>query len=257
MISELSKSERETLKAIYRHTKDGDDAHTGALADTLGVTPGTVTASIKRLADRGLVDHRPYHGVTFTDLGRSVAVDAIRRHRLVERLLADLLGYSWQDADRLAPSFEHELPDEVEHRIYAVLGSPATCPHGFPIPAPEQHSIPDMPPLCELEIGDTAEVALPSSTDPEVVRFLDGIGVRPGVSIEVLEKHPFDGPVVVRVGGKDHTLGERIAQHIYVRKTGMRDDDQPVVTRNGGGRTTAKSPGSARASHIAKEGSKR
>jgi DtxR family transcriptional regulator, Mn-dependent transcriptional regulator len=219
MITDLSKSEREALKAIYRHTKSGSEAHTGDLAETLGVTPGTVTATVKRLADRGLVDHRPYHGVTFTDDGRLHAVAAIRRHRIVERFLADQLAYSWSEADRLAPTFEHELPDEVEERMFQVLGRPATCPHGFPIPDREQDTIPEMPALYDLEAGDIAEIALPSSTDPEIVSFLADLGVRPGVQIEVREKHPFDGPVVLVVDGMDRTLGERIARHIYVRKT--------------------------------------
>jgi DtxR family Mn-dependent transcriptional regulator len=217
MNGDLSKSEREALKAIYRHTKNGTEAHTGDLAETLGVTPGTVTATVKRLADRGLVDHRPYHGVTFTDEGRRRAVAAIRRHRIVERFLADVLAYSWSEADRLAPTFEHELPHEVEQRMFETLGRPTTCPHGFPIPDAEQDSIPEMPRLYELDEGAIAEVALPSSTDGDIVAFLDELGVRPGVRIEVREKHPFDGPIVVRVDGEDRTLGDRVARHIYVR----------------------------------------
>ena len=218
MIDDLSKSERETLKAIYRHTQDQPDAHTGDLAETLGVTPGTVTAAVKRLADRGLVDHRPYHGVRFTPRGRRLAVSAIRRHRIVERFLADMLGYPWNEADRLAPTFEHDLPDEVTDRLFVALNRPTTCPHGFPIPEPEQDEIPALPPLYELAPGDVAEIAVPGSIDPEVVRFLEGLGVRPGVEIEVREKHPFDGPVVLRVAGEDRTLGERIARQIFVQR---------------------------------------
>jgi len=225
--SDLSKSERETLKAIYRHTRpSGTDpltdapreAHTGDLADTLGVSPGTVTATVKRLAERGLVDHRPYHGVRFTPAGRRAAVASIRRHRIVERFLADMLGYAWNEADRLATSFEHELPDEVEERLFVALNRPTACPHGFPIPEAEEDDIPAMPPLYDLEAGDLAEIAVPGSTDPEVVSFLDELGVRPGVMVEVREKHPFDGPVVLRVEGNDRTLGERIARQIFVRK---------------------------------------
>lgn len=218
MVDDLSKSEREALKAIYRHTKSGDEAHTGDLAETLGVTPGTVTATVKRLADRGLVDHRPYHGVTFTAAGRRTAVSAIRRHRIVERFLADMLGYAWNEADRIAPTFEHDLPDEVLDRIFVALHRPTTCPHGFPIPEPAEDSIPETPPLYELQPGDVAEVALPSSTDPEVISFLDELGVHPGARIEVREKHPFDGPIVLRVGDHERTLGERVARSIYVRK---------------------------------------
>jgi DtxR family Mn-dependent transcriptional regulator len=213
----LSRSERETLKAIYRLSKDGD-AHTGALADALGVSPGTATAAIKRLADRDLADHKPYKGVELTPAGRQAAVSAIRRHRIVERFLSDMLGYAWNEADRLAGSFEHELPQEVEDRLFVALDRPATCPHGFPIPEPEVGEIPQMPPLYELEPGDVAVVAVPGSVDADVVAFLDTLGLRPGVEVEVREKHPFDGPLVLRVDGKDRTVGEKVARQIFVRK---------------------------------------
>jgi DtxR family Mn-dependent transcriptional regulator len=220
----LTKSERETLKAIYRLTSGqgqvatGGSAHTGDLAGGLGVAPGTMTAVVKRLADRGLADYTPYRGVELTAVGRQAAVAVIRRHRIVERFLADMLGYAWNEADRLAPSFEHELPQEVEDRLFDALHRPSTCPHGFPIPEPEVTDIPAMPPLYALEPGDIAVVALSGSTDDSVIAFLDALGVRPGVEIEVMEKQPFDGPLVLRVGGQERTLGERVAQQIFVRK---------------------------------------
>lgn len=206
------------LKAIYRLAKDGSDAHTGDLAEVLGVSPGTVTASVKRLADRGLAVHRPYRGVDLAPQGRRAAAGAIRRHRIVERFLSDMLGYPWNEADRLATSFEHDLPDEVEDRLFVALDRPTTCPHGFPIPAPEVAEIAELPPLYDLEPGDVAVVAVPGSLAPEVVAFLGTLGLRPGVKVEVLDKHPFDGPVVLRVEGKERALGERIARQIYVKK---------------------------------------
>ena len=218
MDASLSKSDRDTLKAIYRLTRDGSHAHTGALALSLGLTPGTVTAAVKRLAERGLLEHTPYKGVGLTGPGRGAAVAAIRRHRIVERFLADMLGYAWNEADRLAGTFEHDLPQEVEERMFVALDRPATCPHGFPIPEPDVEDIPDMPPLYALEPGDVAVVAVPGSTDPEVVEFLDALGLRPGVTVEVREKHPFDGPLVLRVAGRDRTIGEKVASQIYVRK---------------------------------------
>ena len=214
----LSKTDREALKAIYRLARDGD-AHTGVLAERLGLSPGTVTATIKRLADRGLVDHKPYKGVELTDSGRRAAITSIRRHRIVERFLADMLGYAWNEADRLATSFEHELPQEVEDRLFVALDRPDTCPHGFPIPAKETAELPLMPALYTLEPGDTAVVAVPGSTDPEIVAFLDTLGLRPGVTVEVKEKHPFDGPLVLRVDGKDRTLGATVANQVYVQKS--------------------------------------
>jgi DtxR family Mn-dependent transcriptional regulator len=213
----ISRSEREALKAIYRLTREADEAHTGALSDALGISPGTVTATLKRLAERGLVDYRPYHGVELTPTGRRASLAAIRRHRIVERFLADMLGYAWNEADRLAATFEHVLPQEVEDRMHVALDRPATCPHGFPIPAPEDDDAPELPPLYNLEPGDTAFVAVPGATDPEVVEFLDTLGVRPGVKVEVREKHPFDGPLVLAVGGRERTLGANVARLVYVR----------------------------------------
>src|ERR671913_390097 len=219
MVAPLSKSERETLKSLYRLSRDGHDAHTGALAEVLGVSPATATTTVKRLAERGLLDHKLYRGVELTAAGRAQAVAAIRRHRIVERFLADMLGYAWNEADRLAGTFEHDLPQEVEDRIFLALDRPATCPHGFPIPPLEAIDIPAMPPLYALEPGDVATVAVPGSTDPEGVAFLDTMGLRPGVSVEVREKHPFDGPLVLRVAGKDRTLGATVANQVFVRPT--------------------------------------
>jgi DtxR family Mn-dependent transcriptional regulator len=224
MEAALTKSERETLKAIYRLTNrvpeaNADEgAHTGALAEALRLSPGTVTATVKRLADRGYADHRPYRGVELTVIGRQAAVACIRRHRIVERFLSDMLGYAWNEADRLAGSIEHDLPQEVEDRLYVALHRPTTCPHGFPIPEPEMVDIPEMPPLYTLEPGDVAIVAVPGSIDDDIVAFLDTLGLRPGVRTEVLEKHPFDGPLVLRVDGHERTISQRLAQQIFVRK---------------------------------------
>ena len=214
----LSNFDRELLKAIYRLTRKSSFAHTGALAESLAVSPGTVTATIKRLAERRLLEHRPYRGVELTAAGRRQAMAVIRRHRIVERFLADMLGYAWNEADRLAGAFEHELPQEVEERLFVALHRPATCPHGFPIPEPDVVDIPDMPPLYALQPGDVAVVAVPGSTDPDVVKFLETLGLTPGVRVEVREKHPFEGPLVLRVNGHDRTIGERVANQIYVKK---------------------------------------
>jgi len=193
----LSRSDREALKALHRLTSEAGragaraklrargGARPGDLAEALSLSPATVSALVKRLAERGLVDHAPYKGVALTAAGRRAAVSAIRRHRIVERFLSDMLGYAWNDADRLAGSFEHELPQEVEDRLFVALDRPATCPHGFPIPAAESGEVVELPPLYALEPGDVAEVAVPGSTDPELVAFLDTLGVRPGALVEV------------------------------------------------------------------------
>lgn len=218
MVDGLSRTETEALKAIYRIAEDAGAARTGDLAEALGLSPGSVTPVLKRLADADLVSYRPYRGVKLTTEGLRAAVAAIRRHRIVERFLADMLGYPWPEADRLAPTFEHELPAEIEHRLYVALDRPATCPHGFPIPDAETTTIPFTPPLYDLEPGEAGTLAVPGSLEPEVADFLDTLGIRPGVEVEVREKLPFDGPIVVRVDGSDRTLGEKLARRIFVRK---------------------------------------
>jgi DtxR family Mn-dependent transcriptional regulator len=213
----LTRSERETLKAIYRLATGDASAQTGGLADRLRVSPSTITTTVKRLADRGLAEHELYKGVKLTDAGRRAAVATIRRHRIVERFLSDMLGYKWNEADRLATTFEHDLPQEVEDRIYLALDRPGTCPHGFPIPDTETVDLPELPPLYDLEPGDVAVVAVPGSTDPEVVSFLDRLGLRPGGRVEVREKHPFDGPLVLSVDGEDRTIGRTVAIQVFVQ----------------------------------------
>ncbi len=227
------------LKAVYRLSKGGSDAHTGALAEHLGIAPGTVTTTVKRLAERGLVDHRPYRGVELTQPGRQLAVAAIRRHRIVERFLSDTLGYAWHEADRLAGAFEHELPDEVEDRLFEILGRPTTCPHGFPIPGRDLDRVQQLPSLDEMLPGQSGVVAISGSTEPEILEFLESLGVRPGTHLEVLRKHPFDGPVVVAVEGVEQTIGERLAQRIFVKVPSLaavdspgRPETEPVDARN-------------------------
>jgi DtxR family Mn-dependent transcriptional regulator len=227
MEAALSKMEREALKAIYRRTaaRRATPAHTGDLADDLGVAPGTATSTVKRLADRGLVDHRPYRGVELTAEGREAAVAAIRRHRIVERFLADTLGYRWNEADQFAKAFEHDLPQDVEDRLYLALDRPTRCPHGFPIPGPDGDDIPTLPVLYDLEPGDRATIAVPGSTEPTLVAYLDTLGLQPGVVVEVTEKQPFDGPLVLRLNGQQKTIGEKVARRIHVTR------DEPTEPR--------------------------
>jgi DtxR family transcriptional regulator, Mn-dependent transcriptional regulator len=239
MDATLSKSEREMLKAIYRLTKGGSDGQTGAIAEHLSVSPGTVTGTVKRLAERHFVDHRPYKGVELTPEGRHAAVAAIRRHRIVERFLSDMLGYPWNEADRLAGAFEHDLPEEIEHRLFERLGRPTTCPHGFPIPDAETDRISQIPTLLQLAPGESGVIALSGSTNVEIVEFLDSLGIRPGARVEVVEKHPFDGPVVVLVEGEHRTVGERLAEKIFVKPRNLvsidgagRPEIEPVDARN-------------------------
>jgi DtxR family Mn-dependent transcriptional regulator len=216
LIFELTPQDRETLKAIsLLHTNDSP-VRPGELVKGLDVSPATVTARLKRLHDLGLADHIPYAGVNLTEQGTRAAVTIIRRHRIVERFLVDMLGYDWEEAEDLAPEFEHALPREIVQRLYDKLDKPSTCPHGFPIPDPDDDTIPQLRSLVELAPGDVAEIAVPSNTDPEVIAYLAEIGIHPGVRVRVKEKLPFDGPVTVVVNGIDQTVGNKLARHLSV-----------------------------------------
>lgn len=214
---QISAAERETLKSVYRLVGPEGVARPGDVAEALALSPATITARLKKLDERGLLEHRPYQGVTLTREGRVAAVAAIRRHRIVERFLSDMLGYPWDHADRLAVTFEHSLPSEVVQRLFVALDRPESCPHGFPIPAAEADEVPELATLADSEPGDLVEVALRGDTHPDVVAFLETIGIRPGTEVTVRERHPFEGPVVVTVEGEDRVVGHKLASEIFVR----------------------------------------
>jgi DtxR family Mn-dependent transcriptional regulator len=213
---ELTAVERETLKAIYRLSPSGDQVRPGDLAEALNLSSATITARLKHLDEVGLAEHQPYLGVHLTRSGRRFAVDSIRTHRIVERFLADMLGYTWDQADSIAVTFEHDLPAEVVGRMFVALDRPEACPHGFPIPEPEADEVPVLPTLADVSAGEEVEVAMPGTTHPDVVAFLEEIGIRPGTVVTVREHHPFEGPVVLTVAGQERVLGHKMATGIYV-----------------------------------------
>lgn len=216
---DLTAPDRETLKAISLRQVDGTPVRPGQLVADLGVSPATITARLKRLHELRLAEHIPYAGVTLTEDGRKAAVIIVRRHRIVERFLVDTLGYSWDEAESLAPSFEHAMPAEVVQRLYVQLEEPATCPHGFPIPHPDDESVPTLDLLVDLEPGEVGSVAMASNTDRDVVTYLAELGIHPGVPVRVVEKLPFDGPVTVLVDGAERTLGNKLARMLSVSRT--------------------------------------
>ncbi|MBM3457589.1 MAG: metal-dependent transcriptional regulator, partial [Armatimonadetes bacterium] len=123
----------EYLEWIYRLSREQDEVTTTDLARSLKVSPASVTGMLRRLADRGLIVHEKYHGITLTEQGREVAIVTIRRHGLLERLLVDVLGVPWHLVDEHAGRLEHYVTPEVEARLMHFLGYPTTCPHGQPI----------------------------------------------------------------------------------------------------------------------------
>src|SRR5436305_1357117 len=159
-------------KAIYQLERDGGDAvSTTLLAEHLGVTPGSVSAMMKRLDDLGLVAHERYKGVRLTASGRRVALEVIRHHRLLELFLAEVLEVPWDRVHTEAEVLEHVLSEDLERLISAKLGNPSHDPHGDPIPTAELTiEEPHTAPLDSLEPGDDGRLVRISDSHPDMLR---------------------------------------------------------------------------------------
>ena len=208
-------------KAIYALEQREGAVSTNSLAERLGVTPGSASGMLKRLGELGLVEHRPYHGVSLTEEGRRVALEVMRHHRLLELYLVQSLGVPWDRVHQEAEVLEHVLSEELEELIAAALGDPTHDPHGDPIPTRDLRiEEGESKSLQELEPGDRAEFTRVSDSDPEMLRFLAERGIAPGGELEVIDKQPFAGPLFVRFGEDIHVLGGGLARAMRVE--GMR-----------------------------------
>jgi len=211
------------LKGIYRLQEKSGVARTSDIVELLQVAPGTVTNTVDRLEKGGLVTHEPYKGVKLTEEGRKIALRVIRRHRLLERLLTDILHVNWSEAHTAACRLEHGITSDITKNLEKALGHPRTCPHGNPIPTKcggivEEES----QPLTELDEKERGTIAKITEEKPDFLCYLDTIGLAPGASIEVLKKAPFDGPITLKVGGVSHALGHAMASIIQVKRTSRR-----------------------------------
>lgn len=206
-------------KAIYSLEQRGDGTvTTSALAERLGVTAGSASSMVKRLAEQGLVEHAPYGATRLTESGRRVALEVLRHHRLLERYLSEELGVPWDRVHAEAEVLEHVLSEELEERIAAKLGHPAHDPHGDPIPTRGGEVEEGMTrSLADLEPGDRATLARVSDSDPAMLRYLAERDLCPGAEILIEDKQPFGGPLFVRVGDRRHVLGGALAQSMRVR----------------------------------------
>jgi DtxR family Mn-dependent transcriptional regulator len=205
-------------KAIYQiGERVGGAVSTNALAERLDVTPASASGMVRKLDDLGLVQHVPYKGVQLTTKGVRVALEVLRHHRLLELYLAETLGLPWDRVHDEAEVLEHVLSEEVETLIAAKLGNPTRDPHGDPIPSADLTIDEERTEtLATAEPGSAGVFVRISDSDPEMLRYLADRGIAPGDAFEVVEKHPFDGPLFVRFGDTVHVLGGSLARAMRV-----------------------------------------
>ncbi|WP_374228463.1 metal-dependent transcriptional regulator [Saccharopolyspora sp. 7B] len=222
MAERPSASVEDYVRAIYGLTERGVAVTNATLTQRLGLSPSSVSGMITKLAQLGLVTHIRYRSVELTAEGRRLAYDVLRRHRLLELFLVEVLDYTWDEVHPEADGLEHAVFDELIEHIAAKLGHPTHDPHGDPIPTAD--GVVEKPTtrlLDQVEPGTVGTIARVWDTDSELLRYLTDHGMILGARIEVVERKPFGGPLVVRVGepaeAETHFLGTEIASTLSIR----------------------------------------
>jgi DtxR family Mn-dependent transcriptional regulator len=217
----------EYLETIYNMSMEGEPVIGARLAEKFAVSRPTVSETIKRLVADGYVEQAPDKSISLTPIGKELTEQVLRRHRLAERLLFDVLGMDWISAHEHAHALEHWISPEVEQRISTILGHPTTCPHGNPIPGNassgeaflrEQHGFR----LAEGTEGQVVRVVLISELvedESEALRRLNDKHVHPRSELRVLENNSAS-TLVFEAGGEVHSVSRDLATKIWVTDDG-------------------------------------
>jgi DtxR family Mn-dependent transcriptional regulator len=213
----FDESTEEYLEAIYRLDREGPGVSTSGIATELGVAPASVSGMLKKLASEGYINYQVRGAVHLTERGLSVAVRIMRRNRLAECFLTQVLGMPWDEVHEEACRLEHAISDRVEARLVAILGDPKFCPHGHPIPPVDltepqrnEHKLSEVPVGGIVRILDVAEDV------PEMLRYLEEIGILPGAIIEIVGHAPFGGGLTIVAPNGRHAVSLQLARLISV-----------------------------------------
>ncbi|MGH2748962.1 MAG: metal-dependent transcriptional regulator [Actinomycetota bacterium] len=225
MRATASPAAQDYLKGIYLTQWETPRAGSRGVATTviahrLGVSAASATNMLKRLDDMGLVSYVPYKGAALTDAGRKIALEVVRHHRLLETYLAEALGVPWDEVHDEAEVLEHVLSEDLEERIASLLGHPTSDPHGHPIPS-KDGAMPESSQrrLWDVSAGERIAIDRVSDAEAEGLRYLAGVGIRPGVTVEVVRRGPIGGPLFVKVIEEDdevQALSRELAEAVWV-----------------------------------------
>ncbi|MBI3989724.1 MAG: metal-dependent transcriptional regulator [candidate division NC10 bacterium] len=209
----------EVLEAIYRLEQEGASVSPARLGKRLGLGEAQTMERVLGLQGMGLVETLISGLVLLTAEGERIAVGLIRKHRLIERFLYDVLGLPWDQVHGEAHSLTPVVSDQVGDRLARFLEDPKTCPHGNPIPSTEGalHAEAAVP-LHRLNQGKAGVILRIEKEEPALLKYLATLGLLPETKVEVEEVAPFGGPILIRVGGSRYALGRKVASKIFVKE---------------------------------------
>ncbi|GJM40138.1 MAG: transcriptional regulator [Ardenticatenaceae bacterium] len=208
---------REYLAEIYRLQEDSPTVSTTSLADRLQVSAPAVPRMLKRLRNAGYVKHKPYQGIELTPRGRDEALRELRRHRILEVFLVNVMGFTWDEAHEHADEMGKGLNDTITERMAEMTGNPSRCPHGEPIPDLEGN-LPVIKDVCimNLGVGHIGVISRVRTHEPERLKYFKSLGLVPGADFEIMGRAPFNGPMRLRVGRDDVVLGVELTKSLWV-----------------------------------------
>lgn len=208
---------REYLAEIYRLQEHSPTVSTTSLAEKLDVSPPAVPRMLKRLKNVGLVEHVPYQGVKLSARGETEALKELRRHRVLEVFLVDVMGFTWDEAHDHADELGHGLNDEVAERMADMAGQPQRCPHGEPIPSAEG-KMPDFYdiPLMNLGVGQKGMISRIRTREEEKLQYFASLKIIPTQQFEILGRAPFNGPMRLQIDRDEVVLGAELTKSLWV-----------------------------------------
>lgn len=212
-----SKSTEDYLKHIYHLQSSGSKANTGSLAGTLGISPASVSEMVSKLSSEGWITNEPYHGFKLTKKGEKIAINLVRKHRLIEVFLHLHLKYEWDEVHNEAEKLEHAISDNFVDKLEEYLSYPRFDPHGDPIPDKNGHvAATHYKLLTKADAGKDYMIAKVNDASNEILQYLSKIGLRLNSPISINEKIDFDGSVIITLEGKKHLLSHKMAELIFV-----------------------------------------
>ncbi|MBL7852488.1 MAG: metal-dependent transcriptional regulator [Cyclobacteriaceae bacterium] len=214
----ISFTEENYLKAIYHLSQGGERAVlTNELAEAMQTKAASVTDMVKRLSAKSLIVYEKYYGVKITTQGRQQALQIVRKHRLWETFLVEKLGFSWDEVHAVAEQLEHIQSPQLINKLDAFLGFPKNDPHGDPIPDQNgKFKNPSLVGLDQVEPGRRVTITTVKDTDPDLLKFLDKIGAKPGKTVQVIKREAFDKSMEVQIEKKKVFISLDVSKNILI-----------------------------------------